>query len=225
MVTCLVCNKGFKRLGGHVIDAHKMTSKQYYDKFLKLEGEGCCLMCGKETKFSASYKRAKRKGYDRFCSISCSTKLQWKTDESFRKIVTDIFKQSVHEYWKNPENIKKARIRGKECIVLMYNRLNENDLNGLMNKKEERLLKLLPDDFEFVGNFKKVIAFMSPDFISEDRKKIVELYGDYWHKDESIEKTQHRIDIFKSFGYDTLIIWEKELKSSDVKRKIEEFLK
>ena len=72
---------------------------------------------------------------------------------------------------------------------------------------------------------KKVIAFMSPDFISEERKKIVELYGDYWHRDELPEKTQHRIDIFKSFGYETLIIWEKELKASDIKRKIEEFLR
>ncbi len=226
MEKCLICGSSFKKLSGHISDKHRMTSKQYYDKFLKLDKEGFCLTCGKTTKFTPSYKRAKRKGYDKFCSSSCSTKYQWTHDEKFRNIVIELFKKNVAKYWSNSNNIEKARIRGKDCIVLMYNKLNENDLYGLMNKKEAVIYELLPDDFEFVGNFKKVIESMSPDFISEKRKKIIEFYGEYWHKNEPAEKTQKRIDIFKTFGYDTLIIWEKELKSSSsIKRKIKEFLK
>lgn len=225
MAKCLICGKLFKKLSGHVPDKHGITSKQYYDKFLKIDNEGSCLTCGKTTKFTPSYKRAQRKGYDRFCSSSCSTKHQWTHDEKFRNIVISLFKENVAKYWSNSNNIKKARIRGKDCIILMYNKLNENDLYGLMNKKETEIFELLPEDFEFVGNFKKVILSMSPDFVSEKRKKIIEFYGEYWHKNESAEKTKNRVDVFKAFGYDTLIIWEKELKSIDnVKKRILEFL-
>jgi G:T-mismatch repair DNA endonuclease (very short patch repair protein) len=48
-----------------------------------------------------------------------------------------------------------------------------------------------------------------------------ELYGDYWHKGQN---PQDRIDMFKPFGFDTLVIWEKELKDMGaVTERIQEF--
>ena len=53
------------------------------------------------------------------------------------------------------------------------------------------------------------------------QKKCIELYGNYWHKNDN---PQDRIDLFKQFGYDTLIIWEHELKDIEkVKNRIMKF--
>jgi G:T-mismatch repair DNA endonuclease (very short patch repair protein) len=47
------------------------------------------------------------------------------------------------------------------------------------------------------------------------------MFGDYWNKGEDPED---RKNIFKEFGYETLVIWECELKNIDmVKSKILKF--
>jgi len=43
------------------------------------------------------------------------------------------------------------------------------------------------------------------------QKKLIELYGDYWHKGQNPQK---RINYFKKYGFKTLIIWEKEYKNN-----------
>ena len=45
-----------------------------------------------------------------------------------------------------------------------------------------------------------------------NQKKLIELYGDYWHKGENPEIKKN---YFKKFGFDTLIIWERELSNLD----------
>ncbi len=72
-----------------------------------------------------------------------------------------------------------------------------------------------------------MIEGKSPDFVNiNGQKKLIELFGDYWHskkitgKDETME-VNDRVNLFKQYGWDTLIIWEKELKNIDnLKNKI-----
>ena len=55
----------------------------------------------------------------------------------------------------------------------------------------------------------------NPDFVDIKNKKIIEVFGDYWHtkKARCYEETEKgRIEYFAKFGYNTLVIWEKELK-------------
>jgi hypothetical protein len=99
--------------------------------------------------------------------------------------------------------------------------------NGMKpNKKEEKLLDILtelfPGEWKFTGDFGVVISGKSPDFTNiNGQKKLIELFGDYWHKGQN---PQDRIDIFKPFGYDTLVVWEKELKDvQSLKMKIQDF--
>ena len=48
-----------------------------------------------------------------------------------------------------------------------------------------------------------------------------EVFGDYWHRGQN---PQDRIDTFKPFGFETLVIWERELNDIDaVAEKIREF--
>lgn len=84
------------------------------------------------------------------------------------------------------------------------------------NKAERQLINLFKDydlPFRFVGDGQVVINGKIPDFINYNGgKQIIELFGDYWHEPEEEEE---RKKVFAEFGYETLIIWEHELKNED----------
>ena len=93
------------------------------------------------------------------------------------------------------------------------------------NKKEKLLGKHLenwyPGKFKFVGAGELVIDGKCPDFVSEDNK-LVEMFGDYWHKGETGESREIH---FKKRGYKTLIVWEHELNNErDLYKKVKEFV-
>ena len=94
------------------------------------------------------------------------------------------------------------------------------------NKPETMILNILnslfPNQWEYTGNFTFTIAGKCPDFVNcNGQKKVIEMYGDYWHRNDD---PQDRIDLFSKFGYDTLIIWESELKDiRKVEKAIETF--
>ncbi len=97
------------------------------------------------------------------------------------------------------------------------------------NKKEElleKLIKLNNFPYKFVGNGKFAIEAFNPDFINcNGQKKIIELYGDYWHSKEKIkDRDKRRIQTYLKYGFKTLIIWEKELQNKvNVINRIQEF--
>ncbi len=88
------------------------------------------------------------------------------------------------------------------------------------NKPEALVLSMLneaaPNEWAFVGDGQLIIGGKNPDFANiNGEKKIVECFGDYWHgqKARCYEETEEgRIALFKKFGFQTLIIWERELK-------------
>jgi hypothetical protein len=78
-IICKICNREFKTIfsfTGHLRN-HSMTSKQYYDKYVREEGEGICPTCGKETNFNSFTE-----GYHKFCSISCLNKSDYHKEKS-----------------------------------------------------------------------------------------------------------------------------------------------
>ncbi len=96
------------------------------------------------------------------------------------------------------------------------------------NKLEELLEAYLQDNFpnewKYVGCGDFLIESKNPDFINiNGKKKIIELNGEYWHKNE--KDTRDRINLFNSYGYETLIITDIELKKEPLEclNKISEF--
>jgi len=68
---CKICEREFtslKLLTAHLRWIHKLFAKEYYDKFLKKEGEGICKReaCRNETRFTGL-----RCGYHDFCCTRC----------------------------------------------------------------------------------------------------------------------------------------------------------
>lgn len=106
--------------------------------------------------------------------------------------------EKIKQYWKDPEYAKKH---------LVFNS---------PNKQEKKLLGILdnlyPGEWKFVGDGKMIIDGKCPDFINVNgQKKIIELYGERWHQDHN---PKDRINVFKPFGYDTLVVWVHELRNS-----------
>ena len=111
--------------------------------------------------------------------------------------------------------------RSKRCpncssIKFLGKRLKQNLKSP--NKPEKFLNKLLnvlfPKEYKFVGNGKVIIGEFCPDFINcNGQKKIIELYGDYWHRTPKFGKrNKRRLQTYIKYGYKTLIVWEHELK-------------
>jgi hypothetical protein len=128
---------------------------------------------------------------------------------------------STTKQWQDPEYVSKQMIA-----------------RGIKPNKSEKLLdelfqQLLPNRIKYIGDGKdedSIIAGKCPDFIFTDgQKKIIEFFGDFWHGEgrTGVPNEQHeqeRIDLFAKEGYQTLIIWEHELKNLDkVKRNVLQF--
>jgi len=95
------------------------------------------------------------------------------------------------------------------------------------------LQKLFPNQWKYIGDGKdenSIVAGKCPDFIHTDnQRKIIEHFGDYWHGEEvtgipNERHEQERIDLFAKYGYQTLIIWEHELNDKEsLSKKLIEF--
>lgn len=83
---------------------------------------------------------------------------------------------------------------------------------------EELLEELFPNEYKYVGSGDFFLGGKCPDFIHNKQKKIIEMFGDYWHGEgrTGISNEQHeqeRINIFAKEGYQTLVIWQHEMDS------------
>ena len=71
MIKCEQCGRECKNalsLVTHINKAHSMSSKEYYDKYLKKENEGICVVCGKSTSYIGILS-----GYNKHCGNVCGT--------------------------------------------------------------------------------------------------------------------------------------------------------
>jgi len=125
-------------------------------------------------------------------------------------------KNAVKRWWEscNPE-VKSKRI--KKAWMSAGKKPNKLEL-----RFQEFLNRYFPGEWKYVGNGEIWIAGKCPDFWNTNgRKQIIELFGSYFHKPED---EQVRKDHFSKYGYETLVIWESELKDLDsVRSKIQNF--
>lgn len=142
---------------------------------------------------------------------------QRRSDE-FRKKLSEIRKKD----WEDP----KYRER---MIKIMYSErktgltIPEKIVNDII--KESNLY------FKYVGNRGFWIGGLNPDFVNVPDKKVIEVLGCYFHgctkcciKKALPNNSNYRASVFTARGYDTLFIWEHELKDLDsVKQRVLEF--
>jgi len=173
-------------------------------------------------KNSASHegKSLEEKGHKPDCSCSfCGARrgeLKGDKNPSKRPEVMAKIALSVTESWKKPERVAKQ---------IQANCIRPNKAEKFL---DELFQQFFPNQIKYIGDGKdkdSIIGGKCPDFIFTDgQKKIIELFGDYWHGEErtGVPNDQHereRIDLFAKCGYQTLVIWEHELKDVGKLRK------
>ena len=119
---------------------------------------------------------------------------------------------------KKPRSIKRASNK-KNTFKFNYEKHWQKLAKEEPNNQEMQLLGILvwlDMPYKYVGNAGLILKGFAkrgytercPDFVSLDGTKIIELFGEPFHvQAEEAERTI----FFKTRGYDTLIIWSKEL--------------
>jgi len=161
-------------------------------------------------------------------------------------------KEAAIERWKDPEKRAKyektikigknklgAREKAREVAIKCWQdpkfiakqiKARHAFPNKLEKFLDNLLQKLLSNQWKYVGSGDFIVegTRRNPDFVHVNQKKIIELFGSWWHGEErtGVPNEQHeqeRINYFATEGYQTLIIWEYELK--DVDKLIKKILK
>lgn len=151
MQTCKICNQEFKNLKAlstHLNINHKITSKEYYDKFLIKESEGKCHVCNNQTTF-----RGINVGYLVNCSIECRNlnktikRDYWKgkkqSVETIKKRIENTNQISKQEKWEE-NNLRKLGVSNPS-------KLNEVKLKISRGNKGKKL----PRDVKWQENIIK----------------------------------------------------------------------
>lgn len=110
MTICRICGKEVD-IRTH-IKVHKLTSKEYYDEYIKKENEGICPICRKETKFLGILQ-----GYRQYCSNKCHQNDPVAQEERITKSRLKNFGiEKRKETWKlkSKEEIKEIEIKKKK---------------------------------------------------------------------------------------------------------------
>lgn len=196
----------------------------------------CICGCGETFKCRINSKRKyinnhNHTSVDNKNLISIKTKEAMKRSEIINKISKTWFKKGEHKS-KNTEFKKGEHPSIKTEFTL--ERLKEMEKQGKFsikpNKPETILINLLnvlfPNEYKYVGDFKFWIENFNPDFINcNGQKKIIEYFGNHWHTTpKRIERDIKRLDTYKKYGYNTLIIRGDEIKDiENIKNRITEF--
>lgn len=165
---CLICRnkvKNYIALGLH-LKKHNISSKEYYDNYLRSASEGYCLTCGKETTFQGI-----RLGYLRFCCPTCAqlntdTRNKYKKTCKERLGVENAFQsETVKEKIKNTVKEKtgyeytlqnpKTRQKAKQTKQQRYG--NEN-YNNVKKAKATNLEKYGVESFTQTDVFRQDIC-------------------------------------------------------------------
>ena len=103
-------------------------------------------------------------------------------------------------------------------------KLNFARPNKLEGELQELINEVCPGEYKYNDGW-LILDYKVPDFVSVNKKNLIEMNGEPWHKDT--ERDRERIEIFSKLGYRTLIIWCKELldkaNRENLRRKIIEF--
>jgi len=138
--------------------------------------------------------------------------------------------ETVRKKWANPEfrqrMVEKRRQQAKDPSWIRAQaeghkrtyRENPDLVRKMLtcqkpNRSERELQSLCEQHnlpFKYVGNGEFILGGKCPDFVNVNGKKqLIELFGECWH---DIFDIARRKEHFRQYGFDTLIIWEEELK-------------
>lgn len=217
-MTCDYCGKKVyktpNKIMGHLFCSHECFGKFCCNKNHPFWKGGLveitCMVCNK--KFKVKKNRIRKNV--RFCSIKCRSKY---------------IKGQNHPMW------------GKKSAFSYLNKkksFQKKRLKSLLKKPtcpEQRIINIIEKynlPFKYVGDGSFILHNLNPDFIRDDNKKqIIEIFGIAFHTSDIREIKWNRTEfgrkaIFSQLGYDTLILWDTQIKNmadEEIAKKIKSF--
>lgn len=140
MEKCEICGCKLKNISGlssHIRQKHKIKSKEYFDVYFKIDGDGICPICNNPTPFLGFGK-----GYQETCSLKCGT---IKSDSKRRK--TNLYKYGVSN-GHGVEVVNKIKTNN----ITKYGVENISQLESVKKKKEHIFL----EKYGVSNNFQRV---------------------------------------------------------------------
>lgn len=154
-------------------------------------------------------------------------KRRWQ-DPAFRKRMSELQRKHYAEHPERRRRQSAARLKAYESPEARektskatkrlwketaFPRKALQSLHKHPNLTEKRLQLILealfPNEYKYVGGGDVVIDGLNPDFINANgQKKIIELFGIYWHLPDEIPLRAAR---FAKYGYSMHVVWDTEL--------------
>lgn len=134
------------------------------------------------------------------------------TEESKRKMREKIREKAL-ERWSDPKKkaklLKTLKIGGSLKSIQASLRAQKRRPTK-PEKEVMNLIEKLNLPFEYTGDGKFILERYNPDFVDKGNKRIIEVFGDYWHSKEDEIK---RKEIYNKYGYSLIVIWQSELEN------------
>lgn len=193
---CEECHKLCKNKQGlvyHSLIKHGLTSKQYFDKWIKEESDGKCKICGEETKLASSGR-----GYRNTCSEKCN---QLYNDRIFElKYGVSNPAQNKELYEKSQKTSFRMKKYGDEEI--WYQGKYELDFLEKYYKKYPEIQR--GPTIKYFWNNKMRVYY--PDFYIPSLKIIIECKNSYLaKKDKEMIEAKKKAVLSEGFGFILII--------------------
>lgn len=241
-VICPICNEKFKQITkGHIQNIHNIN----FDKFkkdypnLKLKTDSLSKKMSESNRKSANIlweqRREDSKKMEEYKSKVSGRNNSMNRSYKARKMASVRMLQMRED----PNFIEKMKkgLTSPEAIEKRYISFKKNMSKNCINTSIERIVKkqLIDNNIEFEQQYvvRKEKGYQLPDFYIPGLNLIIECNGDYWHMnpnkykpydynetikstaEEIWEKDNSKIELYKSKGYNVLVLWEHDIKMSD----------
>lgn len=165
---CAICNfsSNNNSFSKHLRYTHKISTKDYYDTYLKSDGEGFCNFCGKPTKF----KGLTNGGYRKHCCVRCSSS---DPEVQAKNKTTCLAKYGVE----NPYQAEEVKEKIKQTNIDRFgveNPLKNKELAAKVGKSSSNTKMKIKNDF--YTNHPELIT----------KEDLTNKYGWMWYWDKII---------------------------------------
>ncbi len=213
---CLMCHKNFKKLGTH-INAHGLTSREYYTKFISPQ---VICTCGNETKFLNAFV-----GFSSHCSTRCSS-LDMRVQEKAKvtnlktygfpssnsdKTVREKRSDSLIKHLQDPTNMKRRLdkrfktyttiLDGKTFETQGYEKYFLNDLKRFNLESKDIVVPAPIVKYDFSGKRRTYHA----DFYIPKTNTLVEIKSE-WTLAANESQTLSKLAASQKSGFRTLLL-------------------
>lgn len=169
-MVCAICNFSSDNSNifrNHLRVTHKINTKDYYDIYLKSDGEGFCNFCGKPTKFKGLTKG----GYRKHCCVRCSSS---DPEVQAKNRATCLDKYGVE----NPYQSEEIKEKCRQQYIAKFgvdHPLKNKELAKRVGKKSSKTKYEIKD--KFIEEHSELVT----------KQYLTDKYGWMWYWDNVIE--------------------------------------